>query len=104
MAVFVVIGIARATPRLADGALTVVHNDQLHYGGHLVAGRILSLCPCTAQLAQNQYVRGMYHARTPHQEALLTTARPTSLRAQLSEARQMAASVMRHVGNRLTHA
>ncbi|MBV8720177.1 MAG: hypothetical protein JOZ65_34345 [Chloroflexi bacterium] len=91
-----------ATPRLASNALSLAHDDQVHYGGHLVAGRILSMCPCTAQLAEAQYVRGTYHARTPTQLALLTSQRPRSMRARLAEAPVLASSALRHLGARLT--
>jgi hypothetical protein len=90
------------SPRLADTALGVAHNDRVHYVGHLVAGRLLSLCACTQQAAQAQYARGMYHARTPRQAALLTTDRPTSLRAQVGEARDLAVAGLQQLGQRLT--
>jgi hypothetical protein len=89
-------------PRLADTALVIAHNDRVHYVGHLVAGRVFSLCPCTLQIADTQYLRGMYHARTPQQAAWLTTDRPASLHAQLGEARTLAAAGLRHLGRRLS--
>jgi hypothetical protein len=98
----VVTGVVFATPRLTDAALSVAHDDQVHYGGHLLAGRLFSLCPCTTRLADEQYARGMYHARTPTQLALLTSLRPTSMRAQLSEAPRLAAGALRHIGGRLS--
>jgi len=79
-------------------ALQAAHADQVHYVGHLVAGRVLSLCPCTLQLAETQYAKGMYHARTTRQAALLTDARPTTLRARLIEAPQLVAAVLRRLG------
>ncbi len=85
------------TPSVAAAALSLAHNDQVHYGGHLIAGRFLSLCPCTARLAETQYVRGTYHARTPKQLALLTTQRPASVRARLAEAGVLAASAIHHI-------
>jgi hypothetical protein len=97
-----VAGLVWVTPSLASGALSLAHNDQVHYGGHLVAGRLLSLCPCTARLAETQYIRGTYHARTPKQLALLTTERPASVRARLAEAPALAASAIRHIQARLT--
>src|ERR1051325_4995155 len=75
-----------ATPWVANGALSVAHDDQVHYGGHLLAGRIFSLCPCTAELAETQLIKAMYHARTPRQAALLTTQRPTSIGEHIAEA------------------
>lgn len=94
-------GLALAAPRLAATAVSLAHNDQLHYGGHLVAGRILALSPYTSQLAETQYARGMYHARTPRQVALLTTDRPTSLRARLAEAPRLAALTLHYLSSRL---
>src|SRR5438105_15569050 len=83
-------GVVWATPRVTDATLSLLHNDQVHYGGHLIAGRILSLCPCTTHLAETQYVKGMYHARTPHQVPLLASLRPTSMRARLGDATRFA--------------
>jgi len=62
-------------------ALDVAHNDRVHYVSHLVAGQVLSLCPCTANLAQSQLTKGMYHARTPRQVALLTDRPGTLVRS-----------------------
>lgn len=95
-------GLLWATPRAASSALSLAHNDQVHYGGHLVAGRVLSLCPFTAQLAETQYLRGTYHARTPAQLALLTSQRPQSMRARLAEAPVLASGALRHIRTRLT--
>src|SRR5690242_14155753 len=92
----VALGLALATPALADTALGFIHNDRLHYVVHLAAGRAFSLCPCTTQLAQTQYARGMYHARSPHQVALLTTSRPSGMRAHLAEGTELAAFALRH--------
>jgi hypothetical protein len=78
-------------------ALRVAHTDEVHYGGHLVAGRLFSLLPGGAELAENQYARGLYHARTARQTALLTTQRPTGARAHLAEARMFAAAAVRRV-------
>lgn len=63
---------------LTRSALVVVHNDRVHYVGHLVATQVLSLCPCTQGLAQTQYVKGMYHAHTPRQAEMLSL-RPKQL-------------------------
>ena len=82
-------------PRAQALTMQLIHNDQLHYGSHLIAGRILSLCPCTDQLAETQYVKGMYHARTPLQIALLTTQRPGGMRARLGEAPVLARAGLR---------
>ncbi len=63
---------------LTRSALAVAHNDRVHYVGHLVGTQVLSLCPCTASLAHAQYIKGMYHARTPRQAELLSL-RPMQL-------------------------
>jgi hypothetical protein len=94
-------GLLLAAPGLTDGVLSLVHNNQVHYGGHLLAGRIFSLFPHTAALAEEQYARGLYHAATPRQAALLTSARPTSMRARVAEAPQLAAGAIRHVSRLL---
>jgi hypothetical protein len=85
-------------PRLRSVALQVAHDDQLHYAGHLLAGRVLSLCPCTVQLAEMHYAKGMFHARTPREEALLTSDRPTTWRARLIEAPRLIAATLRRLG------
>jgi hypothetical protein len=95
-------GLVWATPRFADGAIGLARNNDVHYVGHLLAGRIFSLCPCTLRLAETHYVKGMYHARTPRQAALLTSQRPTSLRARIAEAPLLAAGVVRHLRGHLT--
>jgi hypothetical protein len=50
--------------------------NSVHYGVHLLAGRTLSLCPCTRGLAAVQYSKAAWHARNQHQRALVTTDRP----------------------------
>jgi hypothetical protein len=95
--VVAVVSLAAFTPGLTRAALQVGHDDQVHYVVHLVAGRVFSLCPCTAGLADNQYARGMYHAHTPRQQALLTTARPTSLRQQLKETPVLVSALVHRV-------
>jgi hypothetical protein len=66
------VGLALLSPQFTRAAIDVVHNDRLHYVTHLVAGQALSLCPCTQSMAQTQLARGMYHAHTPRQVALLS--------------------------------
>jgi hypothetical protein len=90
--------VALATPRLAQATLNVAHDDQVHYVGHLVAGRLFSLCTCTLRLADEQYTRGLYHARTPRQVALLTTERSASARVVFAETPRLAARALRHIG------
>jgi hypothetical protein len=92
-----VLGLGSQLPNVWGLAVRVARTDEVHYGGHLVAGRLLSLCPGGAELAENQYARGLYHARTPRQKALLTTQRPTSARAHLAEARLLASAAVRRV-------
>jgi hypothetical protein len=84
-------------PQVWGLAVRVARTDEVHYGGHLVAGRLLSLWPGGADMAENQYARGLYHARTPRQAALLTTQRPSGARAHLAEARMVAAAAARRV-------
>jgi hypothetical protein len=93
------VGIAAFSAGLTRAAVRVGHDDQVHYAGHLVAGRLLSLCPCATALAERQYARGMYHARTPRQKALLTTAQPESFRARLNEAPQLVTALVRRVAS-----
>jgi len=61
-----------ALPGSTRTALGVVKNDRVHFVAHLVGTQLFSLCPCTANLAQTQYVKGMYHARTTRQVELLS--------------------------------
>jgi hypothetical protein len=82
-------------PRAEAFTRQVIRNDQLHYGVHLLGGRILSLCPCTDQLAETQYIKGLAHARSPLQVALLTAERPRGIRARLSEAPRLARAGLR---------
>jgi len=84
-------------PQVWGLAVRVARTDEVHYGGHLVAGRLLSLWPGGAELAENQYARGLYHARTPRQAALLTTQRPTGAGAHLAEAWMVAAAAARRM-------
>jgi hypothetical protein len=97
----IAVGLLLSAPRVAGGALTLVHDDQVHYAGHLLAGRILSLWPWTAQQAEVQYAKGLYHARTPRQVALLTSQRPVSMRARLAEAPALVAEALQRIGARL---
>ncbi len=90
-------GLAAFTPGVTRAALQVGHDDQFHFLGHLAAGRLLSLCPCAATLAERQYARGMYHARTPRQKALLTTARPETVGERLKEAPELVSALVRRV-------
>lgn len=92
-----VLVVATVTPPLRTFALQVAHDDQVHYVGHLFAGRVLSLSPYTVHLAEDQYSRGLYHARTPRQVALLTTARPTGVRARLAETPHLILAAIRRL-------
>jgi hypothetical protein len=92
-----ILGLAAVTPGVSRAALQFGHDDRVHYFGHLAAGRLLSLCPCGTTLAERQYARGMFHARTPRQQALLTTARPTTLGERLQEAPRLMTAVVRRV-------
>jgi len=66
---------------LTQLAYAVDRGDHLHYVVHLGLGRIADLCPCTRRLADDQYVRALWHVRTERQEALVTSQRPMSPRA-----------------------
>jgi hypothetical protein len=81
--------------------LSLAHNNQVHYGVHLLAGRLFSLSPWTTGFADEQYARGLYHATTPRQTALLTFAQPTSMRARLAEAPELVAGAIRHASRLL---
>src|SRR5262245_38425973 len=50
------------------------HGDHLHYAGHLAAGRLLDLCPCTRRAAAAHYYYARFHAVTPRQKAVLANA------------------------------
>jgi hypothetical protein len=74
------IGCLVATDRSTPGspAQRQAH-DILHFWGHLLAGRTLTLTPGMRHHASGQYYRAAFHARTPHQRALLGSERPHSL-------------------------
>lgn len=100
LAGLVLVGVVAAgsvVPQVWGLAVRVARTDEVHYGGHLIAGRLFGLWPGGAELAENQYVKGLYHARTPRQKALLTTQRPNSARAHLAEARLLAGAAVRRV-------
>ena len=94
------LGVAALTTRVSRAAVHVSHDDQVHYVGHLLAGRLLSLWPGNAALAERQYARGMYHAHTPRRKALLTTARPRTWRERLLEAPELITAMARCVATR----
>jgi hypothetical protein len=91
------LGVAALTTGISRAALQVRHDDQVHYFGHLLAGRVVSLWPGGAALAEQQYARGMYHAHTPRRKALLTTARPRTWRERLLEALELVTALARRV-------
>jgi hypothetical protein len=96
----IVIGVTVAgsqLPHVRGVIVRTLATDEVHYGGHLLAGRLLSLCPFTADLAEIQYARGLRHARTPAQAALLTTQRPTSTRERLADVPLLVAEAARQV-------
>jgi hypothetical protein len=98
-AVVAVVGLVNVWP----GLFRFVHtNDQLHYAVHLTAGRILSLCDCTDHLAEAQYYRGLFHARTPEQVALLTTGRPVTAGQRVREVSALGAGALRWVQQALS--
>jgi hypothetical protein len=75
--------------------------NAVHYGAHLLAGRTLGLCPCTRGLAALQYSKAVWHARTPHQRALVTTKRPHTAWGMVSDAIQLAIGGLRWLGERV---
>jgi plastocyanin len=52
--------------------------DHLHYAVHLVAGRVLDLCPCTRRAAAAQYHYAHFHAVTPRQVAVINNVHPAT--------------------------
>ncbi|HET6319007.1 MAG TPA: plastocyanin/azurin family copper-binding protein [Chloroflexota bacterium] len=60
-------------------AWVLERGDHLHFAGHLVAGRILDLCPCSRRAAVAQYVYARFHALTPRQKAAVTNIQPRSV-------------------------
>jgi hypothetical protein len=60
-------------------------HELAHYWAHLVAGRALQVCPCTRRRAYWQYWKAHFHAGTPQQRALVTTAVPHSGQAGLRD-------------------
>jgi plastocyanin len=53
--------------------------DHLHFATHVLAGRVLDLCPCTRRAAAAQYVYARFHAVTPRQKALIANSNPKSV-------------------------
>jgi hypothetical protein len=51
-------------------------HERLHFGLHLAAGRVLSVCPCTRDQSQEQYGKAAAHAPSPQERALVTSERP----------------------------
>jgi hypothetical protein len=54
------------------------NGDRTHYAIHLALGRVLDLCPCTQDLADTQYWRARFHARTQYELQLVTRDRPAT--------------------------
>jgi plastocyanin len=54
------------------------YGDHLHYAGHLVAGRVLDLCPCSRNAAGAQYYYAKFHAITSRQKAVVVNSKPSS--------------------------
>jgi plastocyanin len=53
--------------------------DHLHYGIHLVLGRVFDLCPCSRNAAGAQYYYAKFHAVTPRQKAVITNIKPANI-------------------------
>lgn len=56
---------ARNTTLRSRVAWVLDNGDHLHFAIHIVAGRVLDICPCTRSAADAQYWRARYHAVTP---------------------------------------
>jgi hypothetical protein len=55
---------------------TLRRGNHLHYAVHLIAGRLLDLCPCTQAAAATQYCRARFHAVTRLQRAVVARRQP----------------------------
>jgi hypothetical protein len=75
-------------------------NDSVHYGVHLLLGRSLALYPRTRRLADLQYSKARFHARTRHQLALVTTDRPHTAAAAVRDAFRLGISGLEWLGGR----
>jgi len=71
------------------------NGDRTHYAIHLALGRVLDLCPCTQDLADTQYWRAHFHARTPHELQLVTQARPATPVERVADAADLVSGGMR---------
>ena len=68
--------------------------DHLHYAVHILAGRVLDLCPCTRRAADAQYYYARFHAVTPRQRDVVSNTPIDSTQMQATaiprnEARKM---------------
>jgi plastocyanin len=55
---------------------TLASGDHLHFAFHIMAGRVLDLCPCTRRAAGAQYFRAHFHALTPLQKTVADNSHP----------------------------
>jgi plastocyanin len=70
---------ANRGPDLSGRVLAAIsRGDHLHYAFHVLAGRVLDICPCTRRAAAAQYYRATYHAITPRQRAVIAASPPRS--------------------------
>ena len=76
-------------------------NNSVHYAVHLTLGRLLALYPRTRRLADLQYSKARYHARTPQERALVTTDRPRTVAAAVSDAVRLGINGLEWLGGRL---
>jgi hypothetical protein len=76
-------------------------NDSVHYGIHLLLGRTLALYPRTRRLADLQYSKARFHARTRHQLVLVTTGRPRTPAAAVSDAFRLGISGLEWLSGRV---
>jgi plastocyanin len=68
-----------STDPRARARWTLERGDHLHYAVHIVAARLLDICPCTGRAAAFQYYRAHFHAVTPRQRAVAVDAPPRSV-------------------------
>jgi len=68
-----------SSDRRAQAAWALEHGDHLHFAGHLLAGRLLDVCPCTRRAAAAQYFYGRFHAVTPLQKSVIGNTNPHSI-------------------------
>ena len=54
------------------------HGNRVHFAVHILAGRVLDVCPCTRGAAHTQYYRALFHVLTARQHAVALNTRPST--------------------------